>query len=284
MGSGEMTSSANGDSAIFPPNSPIWRINREHVLLLGGPAAAILQIAHPQVALGVERHSDFRNGTLGRLQRTLDAVYTITFSPRSEVEAMADRVRRSHAPVQGADPQKYSAFSPEAQMWVVATLIQLSIESFERYVGPIPDDERERFYQDMRIFGTYFGLRQEYGPQSWPAFQEYYQAMLDGALLGSLPISRELASHVAYPAKPFFLRALWPVSGAAAREFLPYPLRDKLGLPSTPASRFIVKAMGLVIPKLLPWTPKSLRFVANYLKALSVTPAPSPPTPAPATP
>lgn len=277
-----MTSSANGDSAIFPPSSPIWRINREHVLLLGGPAAAILQIAHPQVALGVERHSDFRNGALGRLLRTLEAVYTITFSPRSEVEAMADRVRRRHLPVQGADPQKYSAFSPDAQMWVVATLVQLSIESFERYIGPIPDEERERFYQDMRVFGTYFGLPLEYGPQSWPAFQKYYQDMLDGPLLGSLPVSRELAYHVAYPGKPFFLCALWPMSGSAAREFLPYPLRDKLGLPSTPGSRFIVKVMDAVIPKLLPWTPKRLRFVANYLKALSATPAPSPPTPPPA--
>ncbi len=279
-----MTSSANGDSAIFPPDSPIWRINREHVLLLGGPAAAILQIAHPQVALGVERHSDFRNGALGRLLRTLDAVYTITFSPRSEVEAMADRVRRRHAPVQGEDPQKYSAFSPDAQMWVVATLVQLSIESFERYIGPIPDSERERFYQDMRVFGTYFGLRLDYGPQSWPAFQEYYREMLEGPLLASLPISRELAYHVAYPGRPFFLRALWPVSGAAAREFLPYPLRDKLGLPSTPASRFIVKAMGVGIPKVLPLLPKRLRFVANYLKAISTTRAPSQPTPRPAIP
>src|SRR5690606_37813674 len=54
----------------------MWRITREQVLLLGGPSAAILQIAHPTVALGVAHHSDFRADTLGRLRRTLDAIYT----------------------------------------------------------------------------------------------------------------------------------------------------------------------------------------------------------------
>ena len=38
----------------------MWRINREAVLLGAGPAALLLQIAHPLVAEGVAAHSDFR--------------------------------------------------------------------------------------------------------------------------------------------------------------------------------------------------------------------------------
>lgn len=38
---------------VFAPDSAMWRINRERFVLIGGPAAAILQAAHPSVAFGV---------------------------------------------------------------------------------------------------------------------------------------------------------------------------------------------------------------------------------------
>ena len=214
-------------------------------------------------------HSDFRNDSLGRLRRTLEAVYTITFSPRDEVEAMASQVRASHARVRGESPQHYSAFSPDAQMWVVATLVQLSVEMFERFVAPLELMEREAFYRDMRIFGTYFGLPADRGPQNWKEFVEYYRGMIEGDILGSLPVSRELAHHIAYPGKPFMLRSLWPLSGALAREYLPSPLREKLGLPVSASSRLTSAMLDAVLPGLIPWLPSSLRFAKKYRRAIS---------------
>ncbi len=64
----------------------------------------------------------------------------------------------------------YSAFSLDAQMWVLATLIQLGTQSFERFVGPLTQADRESHYHDMRIFGTFFGLPVDYGPQTWGNF------------------------------------------------------------------------------------------------------------------
>ena len=255
-----------GDASIFPSDSAIWRISREHALVLGGPAAAILQIAHPQIALGVAGHSDFKNDSLSRLRRTLDAVYTITFSPRAEVEAMAARVRKRHKPVQGETPQKYSAFSHDAQMWVLATLLELAAQSFQRFVGPLSPAEREAHYRDMRVFGTFFGLPVEYGPQNMAEFSIYYKEMLEGPLLGSLPISRELAHHVAYPRRPRALRAVWPISGVMTREFLPSPVRERLGFtaPSRLASQLIDQTVGGLVPLL----PPELRFTPHYLAAL----------------
>lgn len=254
------------DASIFPSDSAIWRISREHALVLGGPAAAILQIAHPQVAQGVAEHSDFKNDSLSRLIRTLDAVYTITFSPRAEVEAMAARVRKSHAPVHGDKPMRYSAFSPDAQMWVLATLIQLGTQSFERFVGPLTLADREAHYHDMRIFGTFFGLPVDFGPQTWNQFSAYYDEMLQGPLLASLPISRELAHHVAFPRKPAFLRAVWPISGLITREFLPSPARERLGF--TAPSRFASQLIDQTIAGVLPFLPPDLRFTPHYLAAM----------------
>lgn len=255
-----------GDAPIFPPDSAIWRISREHALVLGGPAAAILQIAHPQVALGVAEHSDFKNDSLSRLIRTLDAVYTITFSPRSKVEAMAARVRRSHAPVHGDKPLKYSAFSLDAQMWVLATLIELSTQSFVRFVGPLSRVDREKYYQDMRIFGTFFGLPTDFGPQTLDEFSTYYEEMINGPLLGSLPVCRDLAHHVAYPCKPGILRVLWPVSGLMTREFLPSPIRERLGF--TAPSKFASRLINQTVGGALPFLPPEIRYAPQYRAAI----------------
>lgn len=41
------------DPFLWTPESEMWRINRERCGLLFGPAAAILQVAHPRIAQGV---------------------------------------------------------------------------------------------------------------------------------------------------------------------------------------------------------------------------------------
>ncbi len=234
-----------------------------------------MQVAHPEVALGVAHHSDFRRDTLGRLHRTLDAVYTITFASRAEVEAIAARVRASHARVRGESPQAYSAFSPHAQMWVLATLIQTSVEMYERFVAPLDEASRGAYFRDMRTFGVWFGLDRGHGPQTWPAFCQYYQDMLNSPALASLPISRELARHIARPEKPFVLRTLWPFSGTVACEFLPSPVREKLGLHRSGATAIMAATMDAVLPALLPGLPDQLRFTARYLQAVNERPAPA---------
>jgi len=61
-----------GDVGVFGPGTVTWRVNREGVLLVGGGAALILQVAHPLVAAGVAEHSNYRADPWGRLYRTLD--------------------------------------------------------------------------------------------------------------------------------------------------------------------------------------------------------------------
>ena len=81
-----------GEFIPFGPDSMMWRINRERIALLAGPAAAVLQVAHPQVAMGVAAHSKFRTDSIGRLNRTLEAVYSVAFGTSEEVERVRDGV------------------------------------------------------------------------------------------------------------------------------------------------------------------------------------------------
>ncbi|MFM8716268.1 MAG: oxygenase MpaB family protein, partial [Spartobacteria bacterium] len=172
----------------FKPDSMMWRLNRERVVLLAGPAAAVLQVAHPQVAMGVAAHSRFRTDSIGRLRRTLDAVYAVAFGSQSEVARVRQAVARAHRPVQGESPQHYSAFDPGAQLWVLATLVMASVTMFRRFVGPLTENELNQFLVENARFGEVFGLAPAMLPTTWEKFEAYWREMIEGPLLGSHPL------------------------------------------------------------------------------------------------
>jgi uncharacterized protein (DUF2236 family) len=90
------------DDFTFSPNSELWLVNRYANGLLFGPAAVLLQVAHPRVAQGVADHSDFRDDALGRLRRTLSTVNQIAFGTKEAAEKMRARLKEVHGGVNGA--------------------------------------------------------------------------------------------------------------------------------------------------------------------------------------
>ena len=69
---------------IHGPDSPAWKMQREAICFLGGGRAALLQLAHPFVAYGVDQHSKTRSDVIGRFQRTFMAVFAMTFGDLQE--------------------------------------------------------------------------------------------------------------------------------------------------------------------------------------------------------
>ena len=68
-----------GDERFFSRDAMIWQVDREMVLLLAGGRALLMQLAHPKVAAGVAEHSHFKADPLGRLYRTMGAMWSIVF-------------------------------------------------------------------------------------------------------------------------------------------------------------------------------------------------------------
>ncbi|MGJ3243336.1 MAG: oxygenase MpaB family protein [Opitutales bacterium] len=258
------------DTAL-PPDSAFWTVCREQALLLGGPAAAVLQIADPEVAQGVARYSDFERDAWGRLVRTLEAVWTIGFGPRVEAEALKERLIAGHARfrIQRADTgEAGSGLDPDLQLWVLATLIMGSLEGYVRIHGAAPDALKASFYRDMRLFGSYFGLDPAYGPPDWPAFASWYAERLRDSRLGSDPASRRIAWGVARPPRPLWLRwAMRPFRYLLA-EGLPTPVNERLGFPSTGWSRWQMATTDRLVRWLVPWLPAVFRYPAPYRRAV----------------
>ncbi|MFZ4484884.1 MAG: oxygenase MpaB family protein [Chthoniobacterales bacterium] len=248
----------------FTPDSMMWKINRERIVLLGGASAAVLQVAHPQVAMGVAAHSKFRSDSTGRLRRTLDAVYAVAFGSAEEVDRVRGVVARAHAPVQGKSPAPYSAFDPDAQLWVLATLIMASTNMFRRFVGPLTEKELNQFLEENARFGEVFGLSPELLPRTWPEFKDYWQSMIEGSLLGSHPLCGEVARAVIRPDAPWTMRALSPIFRELSLEYIPGSLRERLGFPAPSSQSRSWKALDHTLPWLRRMAPPSLRYATQY--------------------
>ena len=258
---------------LFGPETEMWAINCERCGLLFGPAAAVLQVAHPRIAQGVFDHSDFRSDALGRLRRTLRSTNRIAFGTRDEAEAMRARLAAVHGQVQGkvhqgiAGGSRYSAFEPELLNWVLATLVMAAVGGFEFVYGRLPLSRKEVFYRDMCRFGSYFGVDEGAMPAGWKAFADYYRDMVEGDLLGSHPLCGEMARSVVYPADNVLVRLLGSVTAFLPLETLPGRVRDRLGLSSTRLSRAQMKLARTLLPRVFPSLPANLRFYPEYIEA-----------------
>ena len=262
------------DSFLFGPKSEMWRISRERCGLIYGPAAAILQVAHPRIAQGVYEHSNFRRDTLGRLRRTLKSTNEIVFGRVSEAEAVSRDLAAVHGRVRGRvfpaveGPKTYSAFEPDLLFWVLATLITGALAGYEFIYGELALRRKEAFYGDACRFGAYFGVKESHCPEGWRAFQDYYTSMLEGELLGSHWMCRKLARAVIYPCDATGVRLLGLGIDFLPLETLPSRIRQRLGLQSTIWSRVRMRVTRRVLPKLFPVLPRRLRFYPEYLKAI----------------
>src|SRR5437660_1348534 len=118
------------DQWLFTPQSMIWRVNQESVVVLGGMTALLLQFAHPLVAAGVRDHSDFRSDPTGRLLRTYRLTLNLVFGTREQALESAREINRRHRTVQGPD---YSATDPDLLLWVQATLIYSPLGAYSEF-------------------------------------------------------------------------------------------------------------------------------------------------------
>ena len=257
-----------GDAGLFGPGTVIWRVNREGVLLAGGGAALILQVAHPLVAAGVAQHSNYREDPWGRLARTLDLTTKVVFGDTRTAEAAARRIGAVHARVRGVTTEDagrypagtpYQASDPELLMWVHATLVRTALDVYQRYVGRLTIAEQRRYYEEQRTLAEAFGVPGERMPATFAAFNEYYNDTLDSDRIAVTATLRDVVDATLRPDLPFVARPLVETLGLATTSLLPERLREELGLPWGPNRERLVDASRVVLRRAIPVLPGLLR-------------------------
>lgn len=225
MSSGE-TPPAESDAAALRLSD----VAGEAVLLAGGGAAILLQLANPSVARGVAHHSDFVNRPLDRLYGTLDYVYTVAFGNDDMLASVVRSVNRAHGPVHERHPERsYSAFDPELQLWVAATLYYAAISIQERTHGPLDDASGEAIYRDYAALGTRLQMPPGLWPQDREAFDRYWQQAI--TQLEATEESREVVQSLFAPRHiPAVARAAMPLIRLISTGLLPPTVRELHGL------------------------------------------------------
>lgn len=259
---------------FFGPDSLLWQMNRERVLFLGGPRALLLQIAHPLVAAGVAQHSRFQEDPIGRSFRTFSTVFKVVFGSVDQALDAALRTRRIHTSVQGRLPHAtgmyragtpYHANEPDLLLWVHATLLDTAMLSYEWFVRPLRQVEKERYYRESSVFARLFGVPQDRIPPTLSEFREYFDRMVRETLAIG-PTAHELASALLWG--PPIFRPLAPGNFLLASAMLPPTVREGFGLPWNLPMAMAFRQFRATVRQFWPRLPTRLRELAAYRKAM----------------
>lgn len=247
------------------------QINRERVAVLGWGRAILLQLAHPLVAAGVAGHSSFSGGRLSRLKRlhaTVGAMLDFTFGDERRVQAVAARINAIHRRVHGCLPEaagsypagtRYSATDPRLLQWVHATLLDSMPLAYERFVGPLGPDARDRYCAESAVSGRLLGIPDEFLISATAELEAYVSRMLGSDEIAVTTAARRVARELLYPPLADPTRpAAWAVR-LATLGLLPASIRQAYGFPWRPRHDRALDLLARAIRRALPLTPSSIR-------------------------
>lgn len=189
------SAATNGDSVAH-------KIHRERVLLLGWGRAILLQLAHPLVACPIADHSSYHTQRLRRLRRTLHVMLGLTFGGPQQIERVSHAINAVHLRVQGKLREsagvfpagtQYSAQNPALLCWVHATSLDSFLCAYELYVGPLSDEEKDRYCAEARAGGPLLGIDQRFLPNNLGELRAYMDRMLDSGEIRVTDTARSLA-------------------------------------------------------------------------------------------
>lgn len=165
-------------------NSMIHKFGGDPRLIVAAPCALLLQVAHPTVSAGVKEHSDYLQDPWGRLLRTLDFVYVMTYGEKEDMITMGETIKEIHKSIRGtkSNGQKYSALEPEAYAWVHNTLAYFFIKGNEVFGTPMSKKEKEEFWQEWKEIGYLIHVQKSSLPETWADFEDYFNLMIETKL------------------------------------------------------------------------------------------------------
>ncbi len=263
-----------GAEGIYDDDAIIRRIYREHVMVLAGPRALLMQAAHPVAWAGFYAQTASKDEPYERLHRTAQIVELVTFGPRREAERATRRVRAIHKKVRGELHEAagrfpagtpYAADDPELLLWILATLVDSGLVVYQRYVRPLTPGEREALWQDWRVFGAMFGIPDGRMPASYGDFRRYMRRMLDGEDLHVTDEARTTAREIVMrPPVPLAARPLLELANFVTVGLLPPRIRGHYGFSWDPARGLVLLGHTEYARRVLvPLLPRRLRYNAR---------------------
>lgn len=271
-----MTDTIFSDSYYFSPDSAIWAINREQILLLTGMRVLLMQLAHPMVAEAVYKHSYVFEKPILRLQRTLDLTLAMVYGTKLEVQQAIADIEAAHRPAVGRIENSigkhqagavYNPRNPRQALWVFATLTEGAIFGYEKLVSPLSDERKEEFFENSRTIAEWMGIRASYIPKNYVGLQNYMQEVVETKEVCVSEKARKVAPFVT-------AQSIFGVNIATYPLFrfniglLPEAIRQQYGYSLPSWEQKLVNYTCSLSRMIVPGLPKILRFMPKYRHAI----------------
>lgn len=193
-------------AGLFGPGSMMWELTRH--FQAGGLAtgrAILMHISHPWVTAGIDEYSKSRHKLLERGRETFMYALLMVYGSLDQALQAAEDVRIQHDRVRGHLPWQAGAFAAgseyraneaDAMLWVHATMWESMMIAHESLFGPVSAADKDRFYEETKLFAYLFGIPDEVLPPDWDAMVRYCEQMREGDRIVVNDAARDLAAYL----------------------------------------------------------------------------------------
>ena len=255
----------------FTDDSLIRRIHREHVVGFSGARALLMQAAHPVAFTGFFMSTGALDDPYPRLQRTAQTLDTIMWGEREDADHVTAIVRRVHSRMRGTLPEAVGSFpagtpwgadDPDLLLWIIATLADSGALVYSRYVAGLSRAERDAYWEDWRVVGSLFGLKDSDMPTDTYQLRDYMFEMLHGDVLHVSDTARDLGKEIVLnPPVPLAARPLLYLADFIIIGLLPGRIRRQYGFWWDPIRTVLLRSGAESTRRvLLPVLPSKVRF------------------------
>lgn len=243
---------------IFPPITEpklLHSVVENDIYLLGGQVAILCQFAHPSLAKGSYKHSDFAARIHIRLRNTARFLNAAVCGTPQEKNAIFGVIHRYHSRVKG---DGYDADDPELHKWTAATLFVGVVLVHETFFGKLSTEKMDGLLKEAAVFGTSLRMPPEMWPATLDEFWQYWDYNI--ATLEVTDMARKMSRDLLYPRNlPFSMAMAIPFARLLTLNWLPERLAREYDLRASVVEQFACQ--GLVL-----WMRVVYPFVPNYVK------------------
>ncbi|MFC9832219.1 oxygenase MpaB family protein [Rhodococcus sp. NPDC127530] len=186
-----MRSHLNADGTPVPASAPVplgpdsltWKYFGDWRGMLQGVWAGSMQNMHPGLGAGVEEHSRFFDERWERLYRSLYPIGGVVFDG-DRAQQTAEQVRGYHDNIRGIDKhgRRYHALDPDTFYWAHATFFMGTVLTGDHFMGGLTEDQKRRLFTEHIQWYRLYGMSMRPVPETWEAFQEYWDHMCRNVL------------------------------------------------------------------------------------------------------
>lgn len=165
------------DYGFFGPDSPSWKVWTAPTAVIGFQRAVTLEHFDPFLTAAVADTGKIYSDPRSRLDLTFAYFLIVAVGDtRTAVEA-SEHLMTLHAKATGIEPisgQRYSANSPETQLWIHITGWHSVLKAYEMFGPGLTPEEEARFWQECAIAAELQTCKPDDVPLSRAGVREYF--------------------------------------------------------------------------------------------------------------